>query len=300
MIGCALIGCGYWGSKLKRYIEESKVFNLKYVCNSKSDLNEVWNDREVSAVVVATPNNTHYAIVRDALLAGKDVLAEKPLAMTRRQCEDLDRLAREKELAILTEYTYTFSRALQMACYWVGSKRIGELRAAEMSVKHLGRFGGGSVYWLLGSHMLSVLDMFVPLKDLNFWRRDLVIHNGEVETGSIMFTGEMFTGEILVSLNYPPKETRIILYGSKGTIRCTFNSFHKTPLELWRYKRKKWTPSDELSKSSEVFLFDEKHNLKYAIDAFYDVLTEGRATNIETAIKITGVLEEIQDESSPS
>ena len=60
MINCALIGCGYWGSKLKRYIEENQDFSLKYICNSKSDLNEVWNDKEITAVVVATPNKTHY------------------------------------------------------------------------------------------------------------------------------------------------------------------------------------------------------------------------------------------------
>jgi len=55
MIDYALIGCGYRGSKLKRYIEENQNFNLKYVCNSKSDLNEVWKDKQAIAVVVATP-----------------------------------------------------------------------------------------------------------------------------------------------------------------------------------------------------------------------------------------------------
>ena len=74
MIDCALIGCGYWGSKLKRYIEENQNFNLKYICNSKSDLNEVWNDKQITAVVVATPNETHSSIVKSALLHGKNVL----------------------------------------------------------------------------------------------------------------------------------------------------------------------------------------------------------------------------------
>ena len=76
MIGCALIGCGYWGSKLQTYIEQNRSFDLKYVCDSKSDLELVWNDRGVHAVVVATPNATHYSTVRAALLHDKNVLSE--------------------------------------------------------------------------------------------------------------------------------------------------------------------------------------------------------------------------------
>ena len=76
-IDTALIGIGYWGSKLRRYIEQNESFSLKYICNSKSDLNEVWNDKEITAVVVATRNDTHYSMAKSALLSGKNILTEK-------------------------------------------------------------------------------------------------------------------------------------------------------------------------------------------------------------------------------
>ena len=89
----ALIGIGYWGSKLKRYIEANPEFELRYTCNSKSDLNEVWDDEEVLAVIVATPTPTHYPIVKAALQSGKNVFAEKPLALKAAECEELRQIA---------------------------------------------------------------------------------------------------------------------------------------------------------------------------------------------------------------
>ena len=50
-----------------------------------------------------------------------------------------------------------------------------------MNVKHLGRFGGGNVYWLLGSHMLSILDMIIPLDKLTFRKADLLKFDGITE-----------------------------------------------------------------------------------------------------------------------
>ena len=133
MIDCALIGCGYWGSKLKRYIEENQNFNLKYICNSRSDLNEVWNDKQITAVVVATPNETHYPIVKSALLHGKNVLTEKPLALKTEECEELKQIASDNNLLLMVEYTYTFSEALKQAQNMVQVKEgIGEIISVHM------------------------------------------------------------------------------------------------------------------------------------------------------------------------
>ena len=172
MITCALIGIGYWGTKLKRYIESSPYFHLKYICNSKSDLNEVWKDKEVKAVIIATPNETHYDIASSALMYNKHVLCEKPLALTQAQCEKLELLARNRHLKILTDYTFTFSRSLQKIKELIKGKEVGTIRSITVSWKQLGRFGKNDVYWLLGSHALSVINMFVPLKKLWWERRD--------------------------------------------------------------------------------------------------------------------------------
>ncbi len=285
LVKTALIGCGYWGSKLKKYVEANGHFNLKYVCDINSDLNKVWNDKDVTAVVVATPNKTHYKIVKLALIHGKNVLSEKPLTLKTKECRELKKIASDNGLVLLTEYTYTFSKALDKARKLIGKGEIGKILGIEMAVRHLGRFGGGSVYWLLGSHMLSVLDMFVPLKGLSFKKTDLVVFKGQVETGVISFRGKI-SGQIFLSLNHPKKETKVIIYGEKGTM--IYNPVSQPTLFLEKYERLRWTV--DLPRQHKNFYIDEKNNLKYAIEYFYEALVRQIKGNINRAISITKIL----------
>ena len=285
----ALIGVGYWGSKLKLYLEKHPHFNLKYTCNSKSNLNEVWNDDEVSAVVIATRNDSHYALTKKALEARKHVLVEKPLALKAEQAREIRQLARERGLNVVTESVFTFSEALALAQKTVVAGGIGKLLGADFSVKHLGRFGGGSAYWLLGSHWLSVLDMFVPLESLEFGRRDLVACGGSVESGIIDFSGDGFAGQISVSLNYPGKEVLATLYGEKGTI--VYNPLANPSLRVAHYDRPLWTIAAKIPKRINEFNIDESHNLRNAVEYFWQVLCGCKEDNLDRSVKVTQILE---------
>lgn len=296
MIGCALIGNGYWGSKLKRYIEENPNFNLKYVCNSRTDLDEVWRDDGVTAAVVATPNETHYSIIKSALMHGKNILSEKPLTLQSEQCRELNRLASQSGLILAVEYVYTFSRALKQAQSLIADGEIGRVVSLEMAVKHLGRFGGGSVYWLLGSHMLSVLDMFVPLGELSFEKRDMVICDGEVETGVISFGKAGLQGQIMVSLNYPGKETSVVIYGEKGTI--IYDPVNQPALRVEKYERVKWTVAEKLPREHQEFQIDENNNLRYAIEYFYEAISGRVTSNGDLGTEITAILQDLQKKRS--
>lgn len=285
MVNVALIGVGYWGSKLERYLDENPNFHLKYLCNSKSDLSKVWKDNQVSAVVIATRNDSHCSLTKTALLHNKSVLVEKPLALKVSECEELKRIVIDQNQMLLVEYTWTFSKGLQKARLVVEEGKLGKILGIEMSVRHLGRFGGGSVYWLLGSHMLSVLDMFVPLKTLSFKKTDLVVYKGEVETGVISFSGEV-SGQIVISLNYPRKETKVIIYGEQGTI-----IYEPSFLQVERYKRLPWTVGSKLPRESVEYCFDEGNNLRYAIEYFHQALLRKVGSNVDRAIEVTRVLE---------
>jgi len=292
-INVALIGKGYWGSKLERYIQENKNFNLKYLCDSKSDLEKVLNDKEILAVIEATRNETRYEIVKKALLKNKNVLTEKPLALKSNQCEELRKIASTKDVRLMTDYTHTFSIALKKAQQMVNKEKIGDICGIEMAIKHLGRFGGGSVYWLLGSHMLSILDMFVPIKSLDFERKDLVKHDGKIESGIILFKNKnkKFSGSISVSLNYPGKETKVTIYGKDGSI--IYSPLSQPSLHAESYKRKKWTIGSKLPKKEFNFNSNESNNLRYTLKHFYDVLNKKEKSNIERAIQITKILERL-------
>ena len=58
-------------------------------------LDELLADKEVRLCVIATPNDSHFALARACLLAGRDVVVDKPFAPTLRESEELVRLAAE-------------------------------------------------------------------------------------------------------------------------------------------------------------------------------------------------------------
>jgi len=64
--------------------------------NKKTDLNTVIYNDEIEGVVISVPAALHYQIARQALLAGKNVFVEKPLALTVSDGTELVKLAEEK------------------------------------------------------------------------------------------------------------------------------------------------------------------------------------------------------------
>jgi predicted dehydrogenase len=59
-------------------------------------LDELLADKEIQLCVIATPNDSHVGYARACLLAGRDVVVDKPMAPTLKECEELVRLAAER------------------------------------------------------------------------------------------------------------------------------------------------------------------------------------------------------------
>ncbi len=57
------------------------------------NLEELLADKSIRLVVIATPNESHYTLARQCLLAGRDVVVDKPFTTTSREAQDLDQLA---------------------------------------------------------------------------------------------------------------------------------------------------------------------------------------------------------------
>src|SRR5689334_4850416 len=111
----ALIGCGYWGKNLVRNFHQLGA--LRMVCDDSSecrvnaaslapdcDIVSSTDDvfmSSVDAVVIATPAETHFRLVREALEYGKDVFVEKPLALNYQEGAELVRLAQANQRILM-------------------------------------------------------------------------------------------------------------------------------------------------------------------------------------------------------
>jgi len=289
MKNIALIGTGYWGSKIKKYIPE--YFNLKYEANSSFDKNIIWDDEKIKAVIIATPIETHYKLTKKALENNKHVFVEKPLALTYDECTELIELANKKNLKLGVEYTQTFAPSIKKLKSLITN--LKDIQYIEMSTKHLGRFMNYNVYWLLASHHLSILSTLFPLQIFYFSFTNKICNDKSCTTGEIVFTPKngmgLPHGNINVSLNFPGKEMYFNIYTKNSTIK--WNALNENTIQYTKYNKKYAALPDALTDNIEEFRFDENNNLKYSVKYFQDLLNNKEKSNAEIAAQITKILE---------
>jgi len=68
-----------------------------------SDLKDIFEDEDVQLVVIAAPNTCHYSLAEEAILAGKNVVVDKPFTIHSQDADKLIELA-EKKKVVLSVY----------------------------------------------------------------------------------------------------------------------------------------------------------------------------------------------------
>ena len=83
----AIIGTGYWGSKI---VETAKSMNLNVALYDIKDSLDGITKGTTDAVIVATPAHTHKNITKIMLRKGIDVLVEKPVFTNMAECNEIE------------------------------------------------------------------------------------------------------------------------------------------------------------------------------------------------------------------
>ncbi|UCF36548.1 MAG: Gfo/Idh/MocA family oxidoreductase [Acidobacteriota bacterium] len=98
-----------------------------------SSFDEVLDDERVDSVHLAVPNVLHFEMARAALLAGKHVMCEKPLAMNSAETAELVELARTRQLAAGVCYNIRFYPLNLEVSRLISEGAIGEIHAINGS-----------------------------------------------------------------------------------------------------------------------------------------------------------------------
>lgn len=174
-IRVGVVGCGYWGPNLIRNFRSISECQLAAMCDVKqarlthlksiypeveavTDYQQMLEGLDLDAVAVATAVRMHHPMAKAALLAGKHVFIEKPMAASTAQCEELIDLARRKGLILMIGHTFLFSPVVRKIKEIVDSGDIGEIRYICARRLNLGLYQKDiNVTWDLAPHDISII-----------------------------------------------------------------------------------------------------------------------------------------------
>src|SRR4051794_3914112 len=130
VLNVGLAGLGYWGPNLLRVLGDSQEVEVRTICDLDGDrlerfsrrhptattthfFDDLIEDPEIDAVLIATPISTHFDLASRALRAGKHVFLEKPLASSSDDAAELLRIATETDRVLMCGHTFIYSPAVR-------------------------------------------------------------------------------------------------------------------------------------------------------------------------------------------
>ncbi len=174
-----IIGFGYWGTNLVRNFANLKNVNLKSVADERAErksalkslcpsagfttsADDILSDKEIDAVVIATPVFTHYEMAKKALKNDKHVLLEKPMVSKTDQAKELIELAERKNKLLMVDHTFLYTGAVQKMKSLIDSGDIGNIKYFDSTRINLGLFQPDiNVLWDLAPHDISILNYLI-------------------------------------------------------------------------------------------------------------------------------------------
>jgi predicted dehydrogenase len=177
-----VIGYGYWGPNLVRNFVLAPGSAVTRVCDLREErlaplhkqypglktctrAQDLINDADVDAVVIATPVSSHFELALAALQAGKHVLVEKPLAATSEHARRLVDEAAARKLVLLVDHTFVYTGAVRKIRELISSGQLGQIYYYDAVRVNLGLFQHDvNVVWDLAIHDLSIIDHVLPEK----------------------------------------------------------------------------------------------------------------------------------------
>jgi len=237
-LGTAVIGYGYWGPNLARNIAECPQLKLEALCDqdptqlqlfrqrhpdarAMRELDAVLVDPAVEAVVIATPPQSHHALAKRALEAGKHVLVEKPLATRLDDAHELAELAAANERVLMPGHTFIYSPAVNTVRDLIRSGVVGDVHFVTSSRMNLGKYNGDGVVCDLAPHDLSILLYWLeqPVVEVAA-SGSSVLRQGVPETAFMTLTfAQGQTANVQISWLAPRKLRQMIVVGSQRMVQ---------------------------------------------------------------------------------
>jgi UDP-2-acetamido-3-amino-2,3-dideoxy-glucuronate N-acetyltransferase len=312
----ALIGAGHWGKNHLRNLEELGALNCVLETSDKvaaamqktypgvafvKNEQQIIDNPGVKGVVIAAPAELHYRLAKKFLMAGKDVLVEKPLALRASEGEELVQLARQKNAVLMVGHILLYHSAVLKLKEVIDAGELGRIRYIYSNRLNIGKLRTEeNVLWSFAPHdislMLMLLDNEEPLKVtatggayLNPDIFDTTLTTLEFENG--------VKGHVFVSWLHPFKEQKLVVVGSDKM--AVFDDISDEKLFVYPHKITWEKGKIPVAHKADynVLEFEKKQPLAEELLHFIDCIETRKTprTNGDEGLRVLKILEKAQD-----
>jgi len=310
----AIIGCGYWGKNLVRNFAELGA--LHTVCDSsretlqqllisyptikrEADFSTVLANDEIEGVVISVPAALHYQMAYQALLAGKHVFVEKPLALTITEGSELVRLAEEKSRILMVGHLLEYHPAIVKLKELMDKGELGKVYYIYSNRLNLGKIRTEeNILWSFAPHDIAVILLLLGQMPYEISTNGGCYLNHEVADVTItdMNFKSGVKAHIFVSWLHPYKEQKLVVIGDNQM--AVFDDVApKDKLLLYDHKVKwvKQVPTPEKADARPIEL-STAEPLRLECQHFLDCLASGTRprTDGESGLRVLQVLDASQ------
>ncbi|NKC11603.1 MAG: oxidoreductase [Gammaproteobacteria bacterium] len=311
----AVAGSGYWGRNLVRNFHALGA--LEAICDSRpetlqelADKHEgvrttgsyadLLSDPDIEGIVVATPAAAHVEMVREALLARKDVFVEKPLALTDADGRELARLARERARVLMVGHLLWYHPAVRSLKQLISEGKLGRVQYVYSNRLNMGKLRTEeNVLWSFAPHDVSViLGLLDEMPESVQAQGGNFLHQSVADTTvSLLNFASGVRAHIFVSWLHPFKEQKLVIVGSEQM--AVFDDTASWPDKLTLYPHTvQWSGAIPVAQKADATRvpLTETEPLRDECAHFLDCVRERARPNTDAdeGVRVLGVLNACQ------
>jgi UDP-2-acetamido-3-amino-2,3-dideoxy-glucuronate N-acetyltransferase len=309
----AVVGSGYWGKNLVRNFHQLGA--LKLVCDKNdtvledfkkqypnvdvcSAFTDVLGRNDIKGIAIATPAETHFNLVREALSDGKHVFVEKPLALTVEEGQQLVKLAERKQLILMVGHILHYHPAVNKLKELIDSGELGKIQYIYSNRLNIGKIRAEeNILWSFAPHDISIILMFLGEMPESAYATGgcyLQHHIPDTTLTTLDFCSGV-KAHIFVSWLHPFKEQKMVVVGDKKM--AVFDDVGQEKLLLYSHKIQ-WLQRVPVAAKAEaeVVQIDMQEPLKAQCQHFLDCIARGTRpkTDGREGLRILQVLQALQ------
>lgn len=312
----AVIGCGRWGKNHVRVWAELGC--LRLVCDTDpnrlaeiqtlypqvkiaSNVSEVFSSPDIDAIVIATPATTHFALAKQAMQAGKDVLVEKPMALTVEEGDQLVEISQRLNRILMVGHVLEYHPAFLRLKELVAEGALGRIQYVYSHRLNLGQIRiEENVLWSFAPHDIALLLRLLDTmpEEVTCQGEAFLNHKvADVTLTTLRFPNKVMA-HIFVSWLHPFKEHRFVVVGDKQM--AVFDDTRPWSEKLTLYPHQiDWIggqiPVAHNAEAIKVTL-EEKEPLKAECEHFLECVQRRKKplTDGESGLRVLRVLEMAQ------